>query len=153
MAKHHISLPRGHGPLLGSRQKTRFDSWRGSAVGDRAGVGRWRQLAKDGAVAYTKLAIDALPKAEGAIGGEAVQKARELLEVDTPSSMTAARALMLIGAHNVGGQDKDNHQTLNECRKHLRNAVAMQVRAEVEPMDESSYEEVLAEAYDGNLDK
>ena len=45
MAKHHISLPRGHGPLLGSRQKTRFDSWRGSAVGDRAGVGRWRPCA------------------------------------------------------------------------------------------------------------
>ena len=124
-----------------------------SAVGDRAWVGPWRQLAKDDAAQYTKLAIDALSKAEEAIGGEAVQEARELLEGDPPSSNTAARALMLIGAHAAGGQDKDNTPTLNERRKHLRNAVAMQVRAEAEPMDENSYDEVLAWAFEGNLDR
>ena len=85
-----------------------------SAVGDCAGVGRWRQLAKDEAVAYTMLAIDALPKAEGAIGGEAVQKARELLEAEPPSSRNAALALMQIGAHDEGGQDKNNNPTLND---------------------------------------
>ena len=57
-----------------------------SAVGDRAWVGPWRQLTKDNAAQYTKLAIDALSKAEEAIGGEAVTEARELLEADPPSS-------------------------------------------------------------------
>ena len=125
----------------------------GSAVGDRAWVGRWRPLAKDEAAACTTLAVDALPKAGEATGGAAAQKARELLEADPPSSKNAARALMLIGAHDVGGQDKDNNPTLNEWRKHLRSVVAMRVRAEAEPKDEKSYHVVLTQAFGGNLDR
>ena len=86
-----------------------------SAVGDRAWVGPWRQLAKDEAAQYTELAIDALSKAEEAIGGEAVQEARELLEADPPSSQTAARALMLIGAHAAGGHTRSGRDVSNSC--------------------------------------
>ena len=60
---------------------------------------------------------------------------------------------MQIGAHDEGGQDKDNNPTLNDCRKHLRDAVAMRVRAEAEPKDEKSYHVVLTQAFGGDLDR
>ena len=125
-----------------------------SAVGDRAWVSRWRPLANDEAAEHTKLATDALPTSEEATGGEAAQKARELLEADPPSSKNAAKALMQIGAHDVENKDHINNPKLNELRARLRDAVAMSVRAEAEkPKDENSYQQVLDGAFGDRLDR
>ena len=109
----------------------------------------FKRLAQQEAAEYTTIATKALTKVEKAIGSEPVLQARLFLEAE-PTPENAARALEQIGARDVGNKEQEVERLgpkPNELRIDLRNVLAMRIRAEAEPMNEQSFDEILERAF------